>query len=84
MFCCKIEADFIFHARTPKMATLETAVKLHINLNLKQAFNYALANLISPQITLLSDKRCQSKIKITEMEIILAVLPLQSKFLQSR
>jgi len=66
------------------MATLETGVKLHINLNLKQAFNYALANLISPQIALLSDKHCQSKIKITEMGIILAVLPLQSKFLQSQ
>lgn len=76
--CSKIAADLIFHTWTP--TTLETALKMHINLNLKQAFSYALANLISTQITLVSEKQCQSKIKITEMGIILAVLPLQSQF----
>lgn len=81
--CSKIAADFILHTQTLTMATLETELKMNINLNIKQPFSYALANLIYTNCSGF-EKRCQSKIKITEMGIILAVLPLQSTFLQSQ
>lgn len=84
LLCSKITADLIFHTWTLTVATLETALKVHVNLNVKQALSYELDNLISTQIALISEKHCQSKIKITEMGIILAALPLQSKFLQSQ